>query len=347
MGVGRNRCGLCRSARDPELSWWFFESIVSLLVSLVGEPPVPIAYISHPECLLHDVGSGHPERPKRLSAIQDQLISSGMEFALQQHDAPLVERIHLDRVHDPDYVTGIFSEAPYEGMLRLDGDTFMMPKTLEAALRAAGAVVHGVDLVMSGSNSAAFCAIRPPGHHAERHRAMGFCYFNNIAVGAAYALDEHGLDRVAVVDFDVHHGNGTEDIFQQDPRVLFCSTFQHPFYPFTGHESEIDHVVNIPLSAGAGEREFREQVSRQWLPALEAFQPQLVMISAGFDAHVEDEMGQLRLTERDYAWVTRELKSLANRSADGRVVSALEGGYALSALGRSVVAHLKALLENG
>ena len=308
---------------------------------------MPLAFISHPECLLHDVGAGHPERPDRLSAIHDQLISSGMEVALQMHDAPVVKREHLDRVHDPDYVTGIFAEAPFEGMLRLDGDTFMMPRTLDAALRAAGAVVYGVDLVMSGRNSAAFCAIRPPGHHAERHRAMGFCYFNNIAVGAAYALDVHGLDRVAVVDFDVHHGNGTEDIFEHDPRVLFCSSFQHPFYPFTGHESEVDHVVNIPLSAGPDGKEFRAQATRHWLPVLEAFQPQLVMISAGFDAHVEDEMGQLRLTERDYAWITRELKFIANRYADGRVVSALEGGYALSALGRSVVAHLDALLENG
>ncbi|MCP3871157.1 MAG: histone deacetylase family protein [Gammaproteobacteria bacterium] len=307
---------------------------------------MPIAYISHPECLLHDVGGGHPERPARLSAIQDQLLSSGMEFAIRQLEAPAVKREHLDRVHDPDYVTGILTEAPYEGIRRLDSDTVMMPKTLDAALRAAGAVVHGVDLVMEGKAGSAFCAVRPPGHHAERHRAMGFCYFNNVAVGAAYALDELGLDRVAIIDFDVHHGNGTEEIFQQDSRVLFCSSFQHPFYPFTGHESETDHVVNIPLSAGAGGEQFREQVEAHWLPALEEFQPQLVMISAGFDAHAEDGMGQLRLREPDYAWVTEKLKSIADRYAEGRVVSTLEGGYALSALGRSVVAHLNALLGN-
>ena len=307
---------------------------------------MPIAFISHASCLLHDVGAGHPERPARLNAIQDQLLSSGMDFALRRHDAPVAKREHLDRVHDPDYVTGILTEAPYEGILRLDADTVMMPDTLEAALRAAGAVILGVDLVMNKEAGSAFCAVRPPGHHAERHRAMGFCYFNNIAVGAAYALDVHGLDRVAVIDFDVHHGNGTEDIFQDDPRVLFCSSFQHPFYPFTGHESDTDHVINIPLSAGAKGAEFRHQVEAHWLPALEAFQPQLVFISAGFDAHAEDEMGHLRLREADYAWVTGELKSIAEKYAEGRVVSALEGGYALSALGRSVVAHLDALLGN-
>ena len=307
---------------------------------------MPIAFISHPNCLLHDVGAGHPERPARLNAIQDQLISSGMEMALQRHDAPVAKREHLDRVHDPDYVTGILTEAPYEGYLRLDSDTVMMPDTLEAALRAAGAVVMGVDLVVSGQVESAFCSVRPPGHHAERHRAMGFCYFNNIAVGAAYALDVHSLDRVAVIDFDVHHGNGTEDIFQDDPRVLFCSSFQHPFYPFTGHETDSDHVINIPLAAGARGNEFRRQVEAHWLPALETFQPQLLFISAGFDAHAEDEMGHLRLREADYAWVTGKLKGIAEKYAEGRVVAALEGGYALSALGRSVVAHLDALLGN-
>lgn len=307
---------------------------------------LPIAYITHPDCLLHDMGGGHPEQPARLNAIRNQLISSGMDLILQHHEAPLVKREHLDRVHDPDYVSGLLVEAPYDGILRLDGDTFMMPLTLDAALRAAGAVVLGVDLVMAGKEKAAFCAVRPPGHHAERHRAMGFCYFNNVAVGAAYALDAHGLDRVAIIDFDVHHGNGTEDIFQHDPRVLFCSSFQHPFYPFTGHESEIDHVVNIPLAAGTTGAEFRVRTKQLWLPALEQFKPQLIFISAGFDAHVEDEMSNLLLRESDYAWITEELKAIADAYAEGRVVSVLEGGYALSALGRSVVAHLKSLLGN-
>lgn len=307
---------------------------------------MPIAYISHPDCLLHDVGDYHPERPARLHAIQDQLIMSGLEFVLIPHDAPQVDRKHLERVHDPDYVARLFEQAPDQGVLPLDDDTVMMPKTLNAALRAAGAVVHGVDLVLGGETKSAFCAVRPPGHHAERNRAMGFCYFNNIAVGAAYALDVKGLERVLVVDFDVHHGNGTEHIFQDDPRVLFCSSFQHPFYPFTGHESETEHVVNITLPAGSGGKLFREQIEAHWLPAMHKFKPQLVMISAGFDAHLEDEMAQLHLLETDYAWVSTRLKEIADQYADGHIVSCLEGGYALGALGRSVAVHLNALLGN-
>ncbi|HBE92601.1 MAG TPA: deacetylase, partial [Gammaproteobacteria bacterium] len=221
---------------------------------------MPIAYITHPDCLLHDVGDHHPERPARLNAIQDQLVRSGLEFVLTQQEAPLAERRHLERVHDPDYVTDLFNWAPDQGILALDDDTMMMPKTLNAALRAAGAVIHGVDLVLDGKVNSAFCAVRPPGHHAEHHHAMGFCYFNNIAVGAAYALEVMGIERIAIVDFDVHHGNGTENIFQDDPRVLFCSSFQHPFYPFTGHETETDHIVNIPLPAGTGGQQFREQI---------------------------------------------------------------------------------------
>ena len=307
---------------------------------------MPIAYISHPDCLLHDVGGYHPERPARLYAIQDQLIMSGLEFVLMPHDAPLADRKHLERVHDPDYVAAMFEQAPEQGVLALDDDTLMMPKTLNAALRAAGAVVLGVDLVLANETKSAFCAVRPPGHHAERNRAMGFCYFNNIAVGAAHALDVKGLERVAIVDFDVHHGNGTEHIFQDDPRVLFCSSFQHPFYPFTGHETETEHVVNITLPAGTGGKLFREQIEAHWLPALHHFKPQLVMISAGFDGHLEDEMAQLHLLETDYAWISSRLKEIADQYAGGRIVSCLEGGYALGALGRSVAAHLNALLGN-
>ncbi len=305
---------------------------------------MPIAYISHPDCLLHDVGQGHPEQPARLHAIQDQLISTGMELILQQHDAPSATRAHLELAHDPDYVSYIFSEAPYEGVLSLDGDTFMMPKTLDAALRSAGAVVHAVDLVMKREVPCAFCAVRPPGHHAERDKAMGFCYFNNVAIGAAYAIKEYGLERVAIIDFDVHHGNGTEHIFENDPRVLFCSSFQHPFYPFTGHETDTDHIVNITLPAGTDGEGFRRQVEAHWLPRLEQFKPQLVMVSAGFDAHAEDDMGNLRLREADYDWVTTRLKEVADRHAEGRIVSTLEGGYVMGPLARSVAAHLDALL---
>lgn len=238
----------------------------------------------------------------------------------------------------------LFSEAPFEGVLELGGDTFMMPKTLEAALRAAGAVVKGVDLVMQRESKAAFCAVRPPGHHAERDRAMGFCYFNNVAIGAAYALAEYGLERVAIIDFDVHHGNGTEHIFERESRVLFCSSFQHPFYPFTGHETETDHIVNITLPAGTDGQGFRREVELHWGPALHHFKPQLVMISAGFDAHISDEMSHLRLREADYDWVTTLLKGIADQYADGRIVSTLEGGYDHGALARSVMSHLDALL---
>ena len=305
---------------------------------------MPIAFISHHDCSLHDMGAGHPECPARLGAINDRLISSGLDLAVHQFDAPLASRAQLQRVHDPDYVAGIFTEAPDDGLLRLDADTMMMPKTLDAALRAAGAGILAVDLVMAGQVGSAFCSVRPPGHHAERHRAMGFCIFNNVAVAAAHALEAHGLDRVAVVDFDVHHGNGTEDIFRHDPRVLFCSTFQHPFYPFSGEDSGSDHIVNLPLAAGADGSAFRVAVEGHWLPALDEFAPQMILISAGFDAHAEDEMGQLRLREPDYAWVTAQLRESAETHAEGRIVSLLEGGYALSALGRSASAHIDALL---
>lgn len=307
---------------------------------------MPIAYITHTDCQLHEAGNHHPERPARLHAIHDQLIMSGLEFVLIPHDAPLAEKKELERVHDPDYVANLFNQAPDQGILVLDDDTVMMPKTLDAALRAAGAVVHGVDLVMDGGVKSAFCAVRPPGHHAERNRAMGFCYFNNIAVGAAYALEKKGLERVAIVDFDVHHGNGTEHIFENDPRVLFCSSFQHPFYPFTGHETHTSHIVNITLPAGSGGKLFREQTEKYWLPALHDFKPQLLMISAGFDGHVEDEMAQLHLLEADYSWISKRLKEIADQYAGGRIVSSLEGGYALGALGRSVAAHINALLGN-
>jgi acetoin utilization deacetylase AcuC-like enzyme len=220
----------------------------------------------------------------------------------------------------------------------------MNPHSLSAALHAAGAVVLGVDLVMSGQSTAVFCNVRPPGHHAEHDRAMGFCIFNNVAVGAAHACQVHQLERVAIVDFDVHHGNGTEDIFRDQPNVMFCSTFQHPFYPNTGTEIDSDHIVNVPLSAGADGDSFRVAVESHWLPKLEAFQPELILISAGFDAHIEDDIAGLCLVEKDFAWVTAEIKKVADKYANGRIVSTLEGGYALSALGRSVAAHISALL---
>jgi acetoin utilization deacetylase AcuC-like enzyme len=305
---------------------------------------MPIAYISHHACSLHVMGDHHPEQPARLHAINDRLIASGLEMVLLHHDAPQATQEQLLRVHDADYIERVIDSAPREGYVWLDGDTAMGPQTLDAALHAAGGVVHAVDLVMSGQASQAFCAVRPPGHHAERGRAMGFCFFNNVAVGAAHALAVHGLERVAIVDFDVHHGNGTEDIFGGDERVLFCSTFQHPFYPHSGFDSTAANVVNCPLPSRADGAAFREAIGAHWLPALERFAPQLVMISAGFDAHREDDMAHLRLLEFDYAWITRRLCDIADRHADGRVVSTLEGGYSLDALARSVVVHLKSFL---
>jgi acetoin utilization deacetylase AcuC-like enzyme len=289
------------------------------------------------------MGAWHPECPERLAAIEDQLIASGIGQFLERHDAPLATDEQLARVHPLEYVRAIRDAAPQAGTVHLDPDTAMNPFTLQAALRAAGAAVLGTDLVLRGEAEAAFCSVRPPGHHACRARPMGFCIFNNVAVAARHALEAHALQRVAIIDFDVHHGNGTEDIFSNDPRVLMASTFQHPFYPYCGTEDPAANMVNVPLAAGAGSKQFRAAVSDAWLPALDAFRPQLLVISAGFDAHAEDDMAMLALTDRDYAWVTQQVKAVADHHAGGRVVSMLEGGYALPALGRSVVQHLRVL----
>jgi acetoin utilization deacetylase AcuC-like enzyme len=302
-----------------------------------------VAFVTHADCLKHEMGAHHPERPERLTAIEDQLIASGVGDYLTRHEAPLATDEQLARVHPPEYVRAIRDAAPQRGTVHLDPDTAMNPFTLNAALRAAGAAVMGVDLVMSGKHSASFSSVRPPGHHACRARPMGFCIFNNVAVAARHALHEHRLDRVAIIDFDVHHGNGTEDIFEGDERVLMASIFQHPFYPYSGADSPASNMVNVPLAAGAGTRELREAVNKAWLPALEDFRPELVLFSAGFDAHIEDDMAMLRFVDADYAWVTAQVKTIAERHAKGRIVSMLEGGYALSALGRSVVQHLRVL----
>jgi acetoin utilization deacetylase AcuC-like enzyme len=295
--------------------------------------------------MLHVMEAGHPESPERLKVIEDQMLSSRLNVALQHYEAPLATREQLCRVHDSEYIEQIFSRAPQEGIVRLDQDTTMNPHSLVAALRAAGAVVLGVNLVMSGQNKLVFCNVRPPGHHAERKRAMGFCIFNNIAVGAAHALHEYHLKKVAIIDFDVHHGNGTEDIFQDNSSVLYCSTFQHPFYPYSGTDVESEHIINVALPVGAKGSQFRAAVTSYWLPILEAFKPELIFISAGFDAHIEDNMAGLELVETDFAWVTTKIKEIAEKHASGKIVSVLEGGYALSALGRSVATHLGALLR--
>jgi len=303
-----------------------------------------IAYLSHPDCAAHDMGHLHPEQPARLSAINDRLIASGLDMALMHYDAPLADDEHLARAHDAAYLADIETHIPDEGVAWIDGDTAMNPHSLRAARRAAGAVVRAVDLVLSGEADRAFCGVRPPGHHAERNRAMGFCFYNNIAIGALHAVHAHGLSRVAIVDFDVHHGNGTEHIVAGDERILFCSTFQHPFYPNSGHECDEANVVNVPLAQGTGSEGFRAAVSEHWIPALDRFAPQLLFVSAGFDAHQADEMGGINLIDTDYGWITEQLLGVATRHAGGRLVSSLEGGYELHALARSVEAHLKALL---
>jgi acetoin utilization deacetylase AcuC-like enzyme len=306
-------------------------------------PLMRTAFVTHADCLRHDMGTYHPERPARLTAIDDQLIASGIGQHLAHYEAPLATDEQLARVHPIEYVRAIRELAPQEGTVHLDPDTAMNPHSLSAALRAAGAAVLATDLVLQQKADSAFCAVRPPGHHACRARAMGFCIFNNVAVAARHAVAAHGLERVAIIDFDVHHGNGTEDIFEHDANVMMASIFQHPFYPYSGTDDPAPNMFNVPLAAGSGSRELREAVREVWIPALEEFEPQLVLFSAGFDAHAEDDMAMLRFTDSDYGWVTQAVAEIARRHAGGRMVSMLEGGYALSALGRSAVQHIRVL----
>ena len=301
------------------------------------------ALFTHTDCLLHEMGAEHPESPQRLKAILAALAASGLAQELEFLESPPAERAQLERVHDSEHVDLIFDSAPARGYAALDPDTSMNPKSLSAALRAAGAVVSATDLVLSGKAKRAFCAVRPPGHHATPDRAMGFCIFNNVAIGAAHALEVHGLDRVAVLDFDVHHGNGTEAAFHDDPRVMLCSTFQHPYYPYSGADSGNEHIINVPLPAMTDGAGFRAAVERDWLPALASFAPQLVLVSAGFDAHRDDPLAYLQLDDEDYRWVTEQIVAVAERHAQGRIVSTLEGGYNTQALGRCVVEHVGVL----
>jgi acetoin utilization deacetylase AcuC-like enzyme len=289
------------------------------------------------------MGSWHPECPERLAAIHDHLISTGLAPHLEHFDAPAASEEAIARAHDAGYIGKLKSSVPQQGYLPLDPDTSMNPHTFEAALRSAGAVLEATDRVVARELTNAFCAVRPPGHHARKAAAMGFCIFNSVAIGAHHALAKHKLDRVAVVDFDVHHGNGTEEILAGDDRTLMVSFFQHPFYPYTGTEHVAKNMVNVPLPAGTKGDVVREVVDEIWLPRLRSFQPQMLFISAGFDAHREDDLGQMGLVEADYVYITRRLMEIADESAEGRIVSSLEGGYNLSALGRSVGAHLKTL----
>ncbi|MCC2632680.1 histone deacetylase family protein [Ramlibacter sp.] len=309
-------------------------------------------YFTHPDCRRHDMGRGHPECPERLDAIEDRMLASGLLDVVERREAPLASTDTLELAHDRMHVAAMrgLSEELLEqldagGMdhMHIDPDTSMNRHTWNAVLRAAGAAIAATDAVMAGELENAFCAVRPPGHHACRDRAMGFCIINSVAVAARYALERHGLKRVAVVDFDVHHGNGTEDILAGDPRVLMVGIFQHPFYPGTGADPMGENMVNIPVPAYTRGPVVRELIEKHWLPRLEAFRPEMIFVSAGFDAHREDDLGQLGLVEADYVWMTERIKDIANRHGKGRIVSSLEGGYNLDALGRSVEAHVRAL----
>ena len=306
------------------------------------------AYFTHPDFRGHDMGRGHPECPARLTAIDDYFLATGLADVIERHDdAPLAREQDLANAHATEYLREldlVLSEvAGGTGMVALDPDTMACPATRQAVLRAAGAAVAATDLVIDGRADNAFCAVRPPGHHATRREAMGFCFLNNIAIAARHALDVRGLKRVAIVDFDVHHGNGTEDIVAGDERMLMVNIFQDRFYPFSGNVPLGENMLNVPVPAYTKGPEIREIVEYQWLPALEKFRPEMIFISAGFDAHREDDLGRLGLVEADYEWITARLVDLAARHARGRIVSCLEGGYNLAALARSAAAHVRAL----
>lgn len=302
-------------------------------------------YITHPECRLHEMGEWHPESPFRLDAIGDQLISSGLQGLLVQREAVPARDEDILRVHTAAHLAYLRRMSPAQGDVELDPDTVMNPHTLSAAMAAAGAGIVAVDAIMQNQAHTAFCAVRPPGHHARPSQAMGFCFFNNLAVTVAYTLEKYGFKRIAIIDFDVHHGNGTEEMFDGDDRILMCSFFQYPLFPNVCAANPGANMVNVAVPAHADGEALRDIVQTRWMPRLEAFAPEFIFISAGFDGHRDDMLGELDMLESDYAWITSRLVDLADRTAQGRVVSFLEGGYDLPALGRSVAAHIKALAK--
>ncbi len=311
-------------------------------------------YFTHRDCWKHDMGDGHPECPQRLDAIEDRLLLTGVGDALERGDVPLATLPQIVRAHSVAHLEHLeelsqrlVADRPAGGPAHamIDPDTVLMRHSVLAARRAAGAAVAATDAVISGALENAFCAVRPPGHHACREQAMGFCFLNNVAIAARHALEAHGLERVAIVDFDVHHGNGTEDILAGDPRVLMVGIFQHPFYPFGDIDHPADNMLNLPVPAYTRGIDVRELIETMWMPRLEAFRPQMIFVSAGFDAHRDDDLGQLRLNEQDFAWITERVRGVARRHAQGRIVSMLEGGYNLDALATSVEAHIRVLAD--
>lgn len=302
------------------------------------------SFISHPHCERHHMGPGHPECPRRLEAIRARLALGGVLQQVMQSDAKPAIDEQLARVHPPRHLRALEKCVPEYGVVTLDADTLICPDSLIAARMAAGAVVRGVDQVFRQQADNVFCAVRPPGHHAEATEAMGFCFYNNIAVGAAHARARYGIERIAILDFDVHQCNGTIDIFRDDPGVLICTSYQSPFYPWRYLQPDYPNVVATPLAAGSDSTVFRRAVERDWLPALRAHRPELVLISAGFDAHREDPLADILLEDEDFHWITSLAMDVAREHADHRLVSVLEGGYDLDALGRGVEAHIRALL---
>ena len=311
-------------------------------------------YFTHQDCRKHEMGPGHPECPERLDAIEDRLLVSGVSDALDRREAPLASITDIELAHDRMLVAAIHGlglqladdiTAGGPRYAQIDPDTSMNVHTWNAVLRASGAVLAATDSVIAGEMENAFCAVRPPGHHACHSKSMGFCIFNSVAIAARYALERHGLKRVAIVDFDVHHGNGTEDILSDDERVLMVGFFQHPFYPYSGTEHPAANMLNLPVPAYTKGMAIRELVDTMWMPRLEAFKPEMIFISAGFDAHRDDDLGQMGLVEQDYAWITQRIKDVAKKHSKGRIVSSLEGGYNLQALARSVEAHIRVLAD--
>ncbi|NGY03239.1 histone deacetylase family protein [Solimonas terrae] len=304
----------------------------------------PSYWLSHPSSRLHRMEEGHPECPERLAAIEDRLLAGGLDFFLRRLDAPEAPVEALLRVHEADHVESVLRTRPAEGLVHVDPDTAMNAHTADAALHAAGAGVLAVELVLSCRAGFVFCGVRPPGHHAERHRAMGFCFFNNIAVAAAEAL-ARGIGRVAVLDFDVHYGNGTADIFRAEPRVLLCSTYQHPLYPDWAGDPDAPGLVDVPLAQGDGSVAYRAAISEHWLPALQEFAPELLLVSAGFDAHIRDPLGGLRLSDEDFYWTGQQIRDFAAEHCEHRVIAMLEGGYEPHALARCVEAFVRPFVD--